>query len=121
MDQPCLLASQVDGKAVKAIVVTGPQRFDSLKDVPTVAEAGFPTASVQSWQGLVASAGTPDAIVERLSAESRTLLGNDEYVRKLKQMSFVPTSATPKEFASLIAGEHQRWAPVLQAAGLKFG
>jgi tripartite-type tricarboxylate transporter receptor subunit TctC len=121
IDGPTLLASQVDSKAVKAIVVTGPQRFDSLKDVPTVAEAGFPNASAQSWLGLVASAGTPDAIIERLSTESQALLGNDEYVQKLKQMSFVPTSATPKEFAGLIADEHRRWAPVLQAAGLKFG
>ena len=121
IDGPTLLASQVDSKAVNAIVVTGPQRFDSLKDVPTVAEAGFPRASVQSWLGLVASVGTPDAIVERLSAESRTLLDNNEYVGKLKQMSFVAMSATPREFAGLIADEHQRWAPVLQAAGLKFG
>jgi tripartite-type tricarboxylate transporter receptor subunit TctC len=121
IDGPTLLASQVDSKAVKAIVVTGPQRFDALKDVPTVAEAGFPNASVQSWLGLVASAGTPDAIIERLSAECQSLLRNDEYVKKLKQLSFFPTSATPQEFASLIAEEHRRWAPVLQAAGLKFG
>jgi tripartite-type tricarboxylate transporter receptor subunit TctC len=121
IDGPTLLASQVDSKAVKAIVVTGPQRFDALKDVPTVAEAGFPKASVQTWLGLVASAGTPDAIVERLSAECQSLLRNDEYVKKLKQLSFFPTSATPREFAGLIADEHRRWAPVLQAAGLKFG
>jgi Tripartite tricarboxylate transporter family receptor len=93
IDGPTLLASQVDSKAVKAIVVTGPQRFDALKDVPTVAEAGFPNAAAQSWLGLVASAGTPDAIIERLSAESQALLGNDEYVKKLKQISFFPTSA----------------------------
>ena len=121
IDGPTLLASQVDSKAVKAIVVTGPQRFDSLKDVPTVAEAGFQQASVQGWLGLVTSAGTPEAIVERLSAECQALLGSEGYVQKLKQLSFVPTSATPQEFASLIADEHRRWAPVLQAAGLKFG
>jgi tripartite-type tricarboxylate transporter receptor subunit TctC len=121
IDGPTLLAAQIDSKAVKAIVATGPQRFESIKDVPTVAEAGFPKASVQTWLGLVASAGTPDAIVERLSAECESLLRNDEYVKKLKQLSFFPTSATPQEFASLIAEEHRRWAPVLQAAGLKFG
>jgi tripartite-type tricarboxylate transporter receptor subunit TctC len=121
IDGLTLLASQVDSKAVKAIVVTGPQRFDALKDVPTVAEAGFPNASAQSWLGLVASAGTPDAIIERLSAESQALLSNDEYVKKLKQISFFPTSATSKEFANLIADEHRRWAPILQATGLKFG
>ncbi len=121
IDGPTLLASQVDSKAIKAIVVTGPQRFDALKDVPTVAEAGFPNASTSSWLGLVASAGTPDAIIERLSAESQALLGNDEYVKKLKQISFFPTSATSKEFANLIADEHRRWAPILQATGLKFG
>ncbi|HEX7924773.1 MAG TPA: tripartite tricarboxylate transporter substrate binding protein [Bradyrhizobium sp.] len=121
VEGPTAIAAQVDSKTVKPIVVTGPHRMAALKDVPTIIEMGYPSAVVESWIGLVAPARTPDAIVERLGAEVRALVKDDAYVGKLAQISFTPKSATPQEFADLIAGEHRRWAPVLQASGLKFG
>jgi tripartite-type tricarboxylate transporter receptor subunit TctC len=115
------VAPQVDSKTVKPIVVNGSQRFAALKDVPTIIEAGYPSAAVESWLGLIAPARTPDAIVEWLSTEARALVKDNTYVSKLAQVSFTPKSSTPKEFADLIADEHRRWAPVLQASGLKLG
>jgi tripartite-type tricarboxylate transporter receptor subunit TctC len=119
IDGPTLLAPQVDSNAVKAIVVTGPQRFEVLKDVPTVNDVGFPKATSESWMGIVAPAGTPAEIVEELSRQSRSLLADDDYVRKLRHLSFVPRSATPREFSDLIVGEHERWSPILEAARLR--
>lgn len=121
VEGPTATAPQVDSKAVKPIVVTGPQRMAALQGVPTIIEAGFPSAAAESWLGLAVPARTPDAIVERLGAEARGLVKDDTFVHKLGQISFTPKSATPQEFADLIAAEHRRWAPVLQASGLKFG
>ena len=119
IDGPTLLASQIDSKSVKAIVVTGSLRSDLLKDVPTVSEAGFPKATSESWMGIVAPAGTPDDIVEELSKQIQSLLADRDYVEKLRHLSFVPRSATPKSFANLIAGERAHWSPILEASGLK--
>jgi tripartite-type tricarboxylate transporter receptor subunit TctC len=119
IDGPTLIASQVQSRAIAAVVVTSRNRQDALSDVPTVAEAGFPNAACGSWMGLVAPRGTPDDVVAKLSRASRAIRDGREYTHKLKQMSFVPSSATPEQFASLISDEHRRWSPILQAAGLK--
>ena len=121
IDGPALLAPQIDSKALSAIVATGHERFGSLSAVQTIAEAGFPDATAKSWLGIVAPAGLPDAVTDKLSKECAALLGNETYVQKLKQLSFVPKSTTPSEFKDLIASEHARWSPVLQTAGLKLG
>jgi tripartite-type tricarboxylate transporter receptor subunit TctC len=119
IDGPTLIASQAESRAIKAVVVTSYQRQDVLKNVPTIAEAGFPDAVFESWIGLVAPRGTPSDVVDRISRESRSILDGNDYAQKLKQMSFTPKAATSTEFAGLISDEHKRWAPILQAAGLK--
>jgi tripartite-type tricarboxylate transporter receptor subunit TctC len=121
IDGPALLAPQIDNKALSAIVSMGHERFGVLPKVPTVAEAGFPNATAESWLGLIAPAGAPDAIVERLSKQCAALLESDVYVQKLRQLGFTPSASTPGEFARLVADEHRRWSPVLEASGLKLG
>lgn len=119
IDGPALLAPQVESGAVKPIVVTGPQRFNALKQVSTVGEVGFAGAAVESWFGFVAPNNTPDAIVDRFNAAAGALTRGDEFIRKLDKLSFLPKQSTPDEFSGQIAEEHRRWAPILQAAALK--
>jgi tripartite-type tricarboxylate transporter receptor subunit TctC len=119
IDGPALLAAQAESGAVKPLVVTGPQRFNALKGVPTVIEAGFAGAAVKSWFGFVAPANTPEPVVDSFNAAARAMVRDEDFVRKLDKLSFIPMQSTPKEFASLIADDHRRWSPVLQAAALK--
>ena len=119
IDGPTLIAPQVDSKALRAVVVTSHGRQDALKETPTVTEAGFASAEFESWMGLVAPRGTPEEVISRLSRESRAILDEEDYAKKLHELSFVPKSATPQEFTSLIALEHQRWSGVLRGAGFK--
>jgi len=121
IDGPTLLAAQAESGAVKPIVVTGPQRFATVKSVPTVKELGFAGAAIESWFGFVAPANTPDALVDRFNAAVSALVRDEDFVQKLEKVSFMPMQSTPKELASRIVDEHQRWAPILQAAGLKLG
>lgn len=67
----------------------------------------------------MAPANTPDALVDRINIATSALVGDEDFVRKLDKLSFIPKQSTPKEFASLIADEHRRWSPILQAAALK--
>ena len=119
VDGPTLIAPQVESGVLKAVVVTSHNRQDVLKEVPTIAEAGFASAEFESWLGLVAPRGTPEEVISRLSRESRAILDDDDYAKKLHELSFVPKSATPQEFTSLISREHQRWSGVLRGAGFK--
>ena len=119
IDGPGPLVPQIATGTLRPLVVTGSQRVGSLKDVPTLAEAGFPGATAESWMGLVAPRGTPEAVIERLNSTARTLLDDPDYAQKFQKMGFFRKSTTSKEFAALIEAEHRRWGPVLQAANLR--
>src|SRR5215208_5586736 len=119
MDGPSIIAPQVNDRALRALVVTSSRRQDTLPEVPTLAEAGFPKAEMESWMGLVAPRRTPEEVIARLSLESRAILETDDYTRKLRTLGFLPRSASPAEFAALIEQEHRRWSEVLRTAGVK--
>lgn len=120
IDGPTLLAQQVAERKLKALVVTGPHRHETLPDVPTLVEVGFKDAASESWMGLVAPQGTPQEAVARLDRETRAIVHSEDFVRRLKTLSFVPQFAPADEFAALIGREHERWSGVLRTAGLKF-
>ena len=69
--------------------------------------------------GLVAPRRTPDEIISRICLESRAILANDDYTRKLRMLGFLPRSASAPEFAALIEEEDRRWSEVLRTAGVK--
>jgi tripartite-type tricarboxylate transporter receptor subunit TctC len=121
IDGPTLLAAQAESGSVKPLVVTGPQRFATVRNVPTIKELGFPGAAIESWFGFVAPANTPDALVDRFNAAVSALVRDEDFARKLEKVSFIPMQSTPKELADRIVDEHHRWSPILQASGLKLG
>lgn len=121
VDGPTLLAPYIVGRKLKAIVVTGQHRQPTLADVPTVAEAGHKSAECESWMGLFAPQGTSPEIIARLSLATHDILNNNLITNKLRTLDFVPQYAAPEDFAVFIGREHQRWAGVLRASGVKLG
>ncbi len=106
------------GKA-RALAVSSRTRAAATPEVPTMMEAGVPGYEAVSWYGLLAPAGTPRAVVERLSAETVRVLRMDDVRERLTGQGLEPVGNTPREFAARITEELPKWSRVIQAAGIK--
>lgn len=107
-----------DGK-LKIIAVTGASRSPLLPDSPTVAESGIPGFQTIQWQGLVAPAGTPDAVIQRLHAETVKVMQMPAVVERLRGIGMEVATNSPAEFRTMIASELKRWPGVVQKAGIE--
>lgn len=110
---------QVTGGKLKAIAITGLKRSPLLPDVPTVAESGVPGFDVEIWNGLMAPAGTPRPVIDRLNGRLREVLGSAEMQKRLQDQGFEAAGGTPEQFGALIASDLSRWAKVVKLAGVK--
>jgi len=104
---------------VRPLAVSGSKRLDILPDVPTVMEAGVPNYVSLQWYGLVAPAGTPQAIVQALHAEMVKALQSKEIKEKLAAEGAEAVGSSPLEFANLIKSDYQKWAGVAKRAGIE--
>lgn len=118
LDLPASLQHIKTGKLV-AYAVTSPQRLPMLPDVPTVAEAGLPDYDSTGWFGLVAPAGTPPAIVERLNAAFGAALRDKAIQATMRDMGMEPVPGSSKAFGSYIRSETEKWARVIRDANIK--
>jgi tripartite-type tricarboxylate transporter receptor subunit TctC len=118
VDAPTIIAPQVKAGAVKALAVTGRSREAELPGVPTVSEAGYPSAQAEAWIGLVAPAHTPSQIVSRINRELVAILGDVDFRRRLEKLSFAPMIGSPEQFRTLIQEDHARWGPLIRDAGV---
>jgi len=87
--------------------------------VPTMAELGFPTATVSNWLGLVAPKGTPPAVVRKLNDAYNKALAMPEIRDKIVAPGNEVGGGTPEEFAAFIAAEGKRWPALVKSAGIK--
>lgn len=110
---------QIEQGAVRALGVSGRQRSAALPGVPPIAEAGLPGYDATQWYGLVAPAGTPADIVERLHAEARKALATKDMQEKLATDGAEPVGTTPAEFAAHIKAELEKWTAVAKKAGIE--
>ncbi|MDM0017436.1 Bug family tripartite tricarboxylate transporter substrate binding protein [Variovorax saccharolyticus] len=113
---------QIKGGKLKALAVTSSQRSPALPDVPTVEEAGGPALKgyeASSWFGLLAPAGTPPEIVNRIQQEVAKALASPAVKEKLVAQGAIPSGNSPADFAKLIDAEHTKWAKVVKASGAK--
>ena len=113
---------QIKAGKLKALAVTSAQRSPALPDVPTVEQAGGPSLKgfeASSWFGLLAPAGTPPEIVNRIQQEVAKSLAAPAFKEKLQAQGAIPSGITPAEFAKLIDSEHRKWAQVVKASGAK--
>jgi tripartite-type tricarboxylate transporter receptor subunit TctC len=105
---------------LKAIAVTGRDRAPALPEVPTVAESGFPGFEVAQWQGLVAPASTPPAVIARLHAELVRIMRTPALVEKMASIGMDnSTSAAPEDFTLWVQKETSRWPALFKAAGIQ--
>jgi tripartite-type tricarboxylate transporter receptor subunit TctC len=109
----------VSAGRVKPIAVASAKRLPVMPDVPTLAEQGVSGMVIEQWWGLVAPAGTPPAITERLRAELHAALGHPSVRERLRVLAIEKQPSTSAEFARFIDSEMQRWAVVARDAGLK--
>jgi len=104
---------------LRALALVAPQRSSVLPDVPTVAEAGLPKFEVTTWYGILAPAGTPRPVVERLNGELGKIMHSSELKERLEALATDPMTSTPEEFADLIKREIVKWGEVVREAGIK--
>lgn len=112
-------APLIDAGKLRAIAVSGAQRAPSMPKVPTVAESGLPGFEAGSWYGLLAPAGTPKPIIDRLNKEVLRILQLPDVRKQLLAQAFEVPADTPEQFAAHIRADVPKWAKVIKAAGIK--
>ncbi len=113
---PTAVLSNIKAGKLKAIAVTGPQRWAGMPDVPTVAEQGVAGYDVRSWAGLMAPAGTPRPIIDRLNAEVQKSLQLPAIKTRLEEMGGDARGSTPEEMKAMVTSETQKWTQVVNNA-----
>ena len=104
---------------VRALGVTGSKRVAVLPEVPTIAEAGVPGYEAMTWNGIVAPAGMPRAMIDRLNTELNRALAEPGLQQKLAAIGAEPAGGTPEEFAKFIRNEYAKWGDVVRRSGAK--
>jgi len=104
---------------LRVVAVTSKKRFSLLPDVPTFDENGLPGFDAVLHYGVLAPAGTPKEIVDKLSVELRKLVATDEVKQRIHMEGGDPLASTPEEYAADIASEAQKWGGLVKKLGLK--
>lgn len=99
---------------LRALAVTGGKRVPALPDVPTLSEGVLPGFNAISWLGLLAPAGTPQVIVEKIAADVRSILADESVKARFVSLGGVPRTTTPQEFTQLIADDRRRYAQIIR-------
>src|ERR1700736_1515063 len=113
------LAPHVEAGKLKAFAVAQSKRASIMPDVPTLTEAGMKGYDAGIWIGLLAPAGTPPAIIEKLSGAANAALNTEDARTALKLQGTDPLGGTPKEFADFIRADIEKWVAVLASASVK--
>jgi tripartite-type tricarboxylate transporter receptor subunit TctC len=103
---------------LRALAVTTPYRSPAVPDVPTMAEAGLPGFSVESWQGFFAPGGTPAAVLEKINRDMQAVLQQPQVRERLEDLGFKVAGGSASELATSLRAERERYARVIQTAGI---
>ncbi|WP_053843292.1 Bug family tripartite tricarboxylate transporter substrate binding protein [Paracidovorax avenae] len=119
LDPPPNLIQPARAGKIRLIGVASDKRLPALPDVPTFAELGYPALAGSTWAAMLAPAGTPPDIVQRVSAEVARIIRSPEVSQRLEQaMGTFPEGSTPQECNAFIAAETAKWAKVIRTAGV---
>ena len=113
------IAPHVRAGRVRALAVTGLKRSISLPDVPTLVEAGVPGYEVNAWSGVIAPAGLPRPILDKLNKAINAAIVAPETQQRFEQLGSEGGGGTPEEFAELIRRDSAKWADVVKRSGAK--
>lgn len=115
------VVAQAEAGRVRMLAVTAARRSPLLPDVPTLKELGIEGVEAEAWIGLVAPAGTPDPILDRLGAAVRDILAEPATGDRLRAQFISPDGGSAAEFRAVIRAELDRWAPVIRAKDIRIG
>lgn len=107
----------IKGGRLRALATTGAERSNLLPDVPTVAEAGLPGYVSIAWYGVVAPAGTPRDIIDKLNVEMGKALDTPELRQRIAELGSAPVNGTPEQFGAFMKSETARWSKVVRESG----
>jgi tripartite-type tricarboxylate transporter receptor subunit TctC len=107
------------GPAIRVLAVAGGERMAALPGVPTVAEQGFPNFRAETWNGIAAPAGTPEAAITRMAEILATACADAPFRAALERMGTVPVCSTPAQFRAAMERDGPQWAELVRVAGLK--
>jgi tripartite-type tricarboxylate transporter receptor subunit TctC len=113
------MTGHIESGQVRALATTGQTRSPILADVPTVSEAGVPGYDATIWLGVVAPAGTPPEIVERLNAEIGKIIARPEIKEAWTRQGATPMTMTPAAFGAFLQRDIDKWAKVVEQSGAK--
>ena len=116
---PASIKEQVEAGKLRVLAVTGKSRSPSFPAAPTIAESGYPAFNVVNWYGLLAPAGTPQDIVEKIRADVAKVMVQPEFLDWMAKQGIEPMPGGPAEFRSLIVSEIDRLGAVVKASGAK--
>jgi tripartite-type tricarboxylate transporter receptor subunit TctC len=112
------LVALIEQGKFRPIAFFGAQRSPQYPQVPTMIESGFPGLSLGFWVGLLAPAGTPRPIVERLNSEVNAVLRSPLTIERLDKLGLQGRSGSPQDFAEFLAEEMPKWVDIVQVSGL---
>ena len=118
-DAVTTMASNIKAGQVRALGTSSSKRSSVLPDIPTIAEAGVPGYDATIWLGIMAPAGTPQPIIEKLNAEINKAIGRPDVKVAWDEQGAVPLKMTPAEFDTYVRVDIEKWAKVVSAAGIK--
>ena len=116
---PVNIVAHVKAGRLRAIAVTGDQRVGSLPETPTFAEGGLPGLNVQTWNGVLAPAGTPHPIIDQLSSEIGVMLARPDVKAKFEAFGATPVYSNADQFAAMIKSEIAMYQKVVKAANIR--
>lgn len=119
-DQTTQTTPQILSGKLRALAITSPRRIDTLKDVPTAAEAGLPGFELSVWHGMYAPKNTPKPVVDKIVASMQAALKDPDLVKRFNDLGSVmeaPDRQTPDALAKYLKSEIDKWAPIIKNAG----
>ena len=118
-DVPSSLMPHVRGGKIRALGLFASKRSPGAAEVPTIVESGGPPVEGSTWVLFLAPAGTPPAIISKLSAEVQKIVQSAEMKQRLEQLGIEPVGSTPEEAGRFLQAEVEKWAKVITTAGVK--
>ncbi len=119
VDSPTAEMQYIRAGKVRPILVTSQSRFFGLPEVPTATEAGIPSYTFTSWQGLVGPAGIPESLVDRLNLDIAAILADPAVIERIHAIGNVPAPTSPKDFKARIVADIAKWNAVIEGANIE--
>jgi len=114
-----IVAQLQPGGRLRALAVSSAQRMAKLPNVPTIAESGYPGFEAADWKAVVAPAGTPAAVVNRVNAEIARILQSRDALDRLAAEGSDPLGGSPEKFAEFLKSENVKWSRIVKDSGAK--